>query len=132
MGEFAKRDRVRAVLAGEPADRAPISLWGHDFLREWSPEDLDAFNMGLVRAHHFGTGAPFPISVVRNAMAIRVNTALTGRVEVATFKVITSTHDLFAASVRRALPAMRFLPAEVGGRKVKQLVQQPFVFNLTK
>src|ERR1044072_1770475 len=47
---------------------------------EWSPEDLDAFNLGLVRAHHFGTGAPFSMSVVRNAMAIRVNTALTGRV----------------------------------------------------
>ena len=47
---------------------------------EWSPEDLDAFNLGLVRAHHFGTGAPFPMSVVRNAMAIRVNTALTGQV----------------------------------------------------
>ena len=48
----------------------------------WSPEDLDTFNMGLVRAHHFGTGVPFPMSVVRNAMAIRVNTALTGRVGV--------------------------------------------------
>ncbi|MEZ2130950.1 MULTISPECIES: aromatic amino acid lyase [unclassified Sinorhizobium] len=47
---------------------------------EWSPEDLDAFNLGLVRAHHFGTGAPFSCAVVRNAMAIRVNTALTGRV----------------------------------------------------
>jgi histidine ammonia-lyase len=47
---------------------------------EWSPEDYETFNMGLVRAHHFGTGAPFPMSVVRNAMAIRVNTALTGRV----------------------------------------------------
>jgi len=46
----------------------------------WSPEDLETFNMGLVRAHHFGTGAPFPNSIVRNAMAIRVNTALTGRV----------------------------------------------------
>jgi histidine ammonia-lyase len=47
---------------------------------EWSPEDLEMFNLGLVRAHHFGTGAPFPSSVVRGAMAIRVNTALTGRV----------------------------------------------------
>lgn len=47
---------------------------------EWTPEQLEAFNLGLVRAHHFGTGAPFPNSVVRNAMAIRVNTALTGRV----------------------------------------------------
>jgi histidine ammonia-lyase len=47
---------------------------------EWSADELDQFNMGLVRAHHFGTGAPFPNSVVRNAMAIRANTALTGRV----------------------------------------------------
>lgn len=47
---------------------------------EWSPEELETFNLGLVRAHHFGTGAPFPSSVVRSAMAIRVNTALTGRV----------------------------------------------------
>jgi histidine ammonia-lyase len=47
---------------------------------EWSPEELETFNMGLVRAHHFGTGTPFPNSTVRNAMAIRVNTALTGRV----------------------------------------------------
>jgi histidine ammonia-lyase len=47
---------------------------------EWSPEQLETFNMGLVRAHHFGTGVPFPPSVVRAAMAIRVNTALTGRV----------------------------------------------------
>jgi protein TonB len=52
-----------------------------------------------------------------------------GRVESGSFKVLRSDHDLFTASVRSALPAMRFLPAEVGGRKVKQLVQQPFVFN---
>ena len=56
----------------------------------------------------------------------------TGRVEVATFKVIRTSHELFSASVRQALPQMRFLAAEVGGRKVKQLVQQPFVFALQK
>lgn len=56
----------------------------------------------------------------------------TGRVEVATFKVIRTSHELFSASVRQALPNMRFLAAEVGGRKVKQLVQQPFVFALQK
>ena len=47
---------------------------------EWSPDALDAFNTGLVRAHHFGTGKPFPDDVIRIAMAIRVNMALTGRV----------------------------------------------------
>jgi histidine ammonia-lyase len=46
----------------------------------WTREQLDAFNAGLVRAHHFGTGPPFPLSTVRNALAIRINTALTGRV----------------------------------------------------
>ncbi|HEY0970548.1 MAG TPA: TonB family protein [Gemmatimonadales bacterium] len=54
----------------------------------------------------------------------------TGRVEVSTFKVLESSHDLFTAAVKRALPDMRFVPAEVGGRKVKQLVQQPFVFDI--
>ena len=56
----------------------------------------------------------------------------TGRVMVETFKVITSSHDLFERAVRQQLPNMRFLPAEIGGRKVIQLVQQPFQFALDK
>ena len=56
----------------------------------------------------------------------------TGRVEPGSFKVLKSDHDLFTAAVKSALPNMRFLPAEVGGRHVKQLVQQPFQFALTK
>jgi len=56
----------------------------------------------------------------------------TGRAEMATFKVIKSTHDLFTNAVRAALPNMKFYPAEVGGKHVKQLVQMPFQFNLTK
>src|SRR5215207_1529293 len=35
-----------------------------------------------------------------------------GRVDVASFKVIRTTHDLFAAAVKNALPRMRFIPAE--------------------
>jgi protein TonB len=56
----------------------------------------------------------------------------TGRADVSSLKILKSTHELFAAAVRTALPSMRFLPAEVGGHKVKQLVQQPFVFNIMK
>lgn len=56
----------------------------------------------------------------------------TGRVEMSTFKVLRTSHELFAAAVRQALPNMRFIAAEVGGRKVKQLVQQPYVFNIAK
>jgi protein TonB len=54
----------------------------------------------------------------------------TGRADVRTFKVLKSTHQQFTDAVRRALPQMRFLAAEVGGRKVKQLVQQPFMFAI--
>jgi TonB family protein len=56
----------------------------------------------------------------------------TGRADMSTFKVLRSDHELFTNSVRNALPRVRYLPAEVGGRKVKQLVQQPFVFNLAR
>ncbi len=65
---------------------------------EWSADELEAFNLGLVRAHHFGTGVPFPNSVVRNAMAIRVNTALTGRVG-CTPDLVNSYLALLAADV---------------------------------
>ena len=54
----------------------------------------------------------------------------TGRVDVATFKVIESTHALFTSAVEATLPRMHFEPAELGGRAVRQLVQQPFVFNI--
>jgi TonB family protein len=56
----------------------------------------------------------------------------TGAPVLETFKVLKSTHDLFTQSVRNALPMMRFNPAEVGGRPVRQLVQMPFNFNLSK
>lgn len=56
----------------------------------------------------------------------------TGRAEMSTFKALKSDNDLFTTAVKNALARMRFLPAEVGGRKVKQLVQQPFQFSLNR
>ena len=56
----------------------------------------------------------------------------TGRYEPGSFKVLKSSHELFTSAVKTALGRMKFYPAEVGGRKVKQLVQQPFTFSLTK
>ncbi len=47
------RARVRAVLAGEPVDRVPVSVWGHDFLREWSADDLAAQTVEKQRAYDY-------------------------------------------------------------------------------
>ncbi len=54
----------------------------------------------------------------------------TGAVELSTFKILKSPHDLFSNAVHLALPNMLFSPAEIGGVKVRQLVQMPFTFTL--
>ncbi len=53
-----------------------------------------------------------------------------GRADLSTLEFLEASHPLFADAVRRALPRVRFLPAESGGRRVRQLVQQPFRFGL--
>ena len=53
-----------------------------------------------------------------------------GRVEQGSFRGLDATHDLFTAAVRDALLRARFSPAEVGGRRVRQLVEQTFTFTI--
>ena len=54
-----------------------------------------------------------------------------GRVEPGSVRVLEATHDQFAAAVRTALSSRaRFKPAEAGGHKVRQLVEQTFTFRL--
>lgn len=83
-GAMRRVERARDVVETRLAEGLPVygSNTGVGAMKDvaWSDDELETFNLGLVRAHHFGTGSPFPNSVVRNAMAIRVNTALTGRV----------------------------------------------------
>jgi uroporphyrinogen decarboxylase len=46
---MSHKQRLQAALAGEAVDRTPISLWWHDFEREWSVEGMaDA----TVEAYH--------------------------------------------------------------------------------
>ena len=40
--KMTHKQRVREVLAGQAPDRLPVSVWGHDFLREWSAQELAA------------------------------------------------------------------------------------------
>src|SRR5215204_6958033 len=54
----------------------------------------------------------------------------TGRVEQKSFKVLKSDNELLTGAVRSALSCLRFLPAEAGGRRVRQIVQQPYSFNV--
>lgn len=55
-----------------------------------------------------------------------------GRVERSSLEIVRTTHALFAESVRRWLPATRYAPAEFGGAKVRQLVEQRIEFRLDR
>jgi protein TonB len=55
-----------------------------------------------------------------------------GRAEEGSLRFVRSDNQLFEDAVRVALFRMRFIPAEVGGVKVRQLVQMPFVFTLSR
>jgi protein TonB len=55
-----------------------------------------------------------------------------GRYEGGTLKILSSSNPAFTAAVKDALPRMRFSAAQIGGKKVQQLVQMPFQFHLQK
>jgi hypothetical protein len=54
----------------------------------------------------------------------------TGFADLESLEVLQSTNDGFLKAVRDALPYMRFSPAKIGKRKVRQLVEQPFTFRI--
>ena len=55
-----------------------------------------------------------------------------GRADMSEFKILKSTNELFAQAVKNVLPRMHFSPAMIGGKPVKQLVQQAFQFAVPR
>lgn len=55
-----------------------------------------------------------------------------GKADMRTWTVLESTHDLFTRAARDAVSRGRFYPAEIGGKPVRQLVQLPFTFTLSR
>ncbi|MGH7615693.1 MAG: energy transducer TonB, partial [Gemmatimonadaceae bacterium] len=56
----------------------------------------------------------------------------TGRVEERSVDVPRNVHRMFADAVRYALARSRYLPAQLGGQAVRQLVAQEFVFRMQR
>jgi protein TonB len=53
-------------------------------------------------------------------------------VEPSSIRFTRSDHDQFDRAVREVLLRSRYVPAEVGGRQVRQLVEQAFAFALKR
>jgi TonB family protein len=85
------------------------------------------------------TGNPLPTyprplldAQVEASFMVRFVVDSTGRVDTKSIVFPESAHRLFAAAVRTALQRSRYLPAELGGHPVRQLVEQQFSFRLQK
>jgi protein TonB len=67
---------------------------------------------------------------IEGSALVRFVVDTTGRADIESFRIVEETHRLFGQAVRDALPRMRFRPAMMGDKKVRQLVEQPFGFRL--
>ena len=69
-------------------------------------------------------------SGISGNVVIRFVVDTLGRAELDGVVIQEATHMLFADAVKNVLGFYRFSPGEVGGRKVRTLVQVPFTFAL--
>lgn len=127
-GDFTGRDAPGGRGNGDPTV-APMSV-GADV--PFSGVDVDKAAATL-------PGSPAPAypemlkaSGVEGEVQAQFVVDTLGRVEPGSFRVLTSSHDAFSTAVKGALPRMRFIPAEAGGRKVRMIVQQRFAFALDR
>jgi periplasmic protein TonB len=67
---------------------------------------------------------------VEGIVVVKFIVDTTGRVDLSSVEVTSSTHDLFTAAVRDALGRLRFYPASSGTRKVPAAAIMPFHFTL--
>jgi periplasmic protein TonB len=85
-------------------------------------------------------GAPiqpdFPVSLRNRGVGGQVSVQFVvdtlGRAEMSGLRVVEASDPLFAQAVRAVLGRYRFSPGEVGGQKVRTLVQLPFDFTLVR
>jgi TonB family protein len=68
---------------------------------------------------------------VQGTVTVRFIVDTSGSADTGSIEVIDASDPQFEASVRAALPRMRFSPARLNGRRVRQKVEQPFRFNVS-
>ena len=86
-------------------------------------------------ARYPGSAAPaYPTEMLRQNVQGSVVTQYvvdtTGFADTLSLRIVRTTHADFTNAVRAALPFMRFYPAKVGTKKVRQLVEQEFTFKI--
>ncbi len=103
----------------------------------WLDSVVSVLQVDSAAVRYEGSAAPsYPLDLLEQGLEGLVDAQFvvdtSGAVEPRSVEIIQGTHPGFIASVREALRLMRFRPAVMGSRKVRQLVQQRFRFEITR
>lgn len=138
-GDGTLRARMMAVDSATSARAASAGVAPRPALPMTVPAGQPYFEFQVeqpVRPLPGNTGPRYPAELraaqVEGTVLAQFVVDTLGNFEPASFKVLRSDHALFTQTVRDALVGIAFEPARVGGRKVRQLVQQPFQFQLSR
>ena len=72
------------------------------------------------------------VAALEGNVAVRFVVDSAGRVEPSSIEILRTSHSLFGDAVSRWLARTRYVPADVDGRPVRQLVEQRVSFSLKR
>lgn len=125
-GEPRPRRRAKGSAAEELAEQ----------VRALTIHTADAVDEPARRLEQFPVLAEYPAALhaqrVSGSVMVEFVVDTLGAVDESTFNVISASHEAFAGSVRAALGDVRFSPARLDGRLVRQVVQLPFYFLIAE
>jgi hypothetical protein len=137
VGEIASEPRV-GMTKSEPPPVSGLDPLDAPALEELAGLDsvFSLIEVDSAASRYEWSAAPaFPPSMLarRQGGFVRAEWVVdeTGVADTTTLRIVEATHPEFVKAVRDALPFMRFRPARIGDRPVRQLVQQPFFFQIT-
>ena len=133
---FAAASRAEAQQAhATPAARPPATVTTTSSAGRIAPAAYTESQVQEVAEPMAGSAAPaYPAALEQARVEGRVlaefvvDTA--GRVEADSFHALESTNAVFTEAVAAALAGLRYRPATIGGKPVRQIVRQPFVFSI--
>jgi TonB family protein len=123
-----------SIVIGRGTSSSPL---GRDIIGAFDQEGTNEWSGAELQTRILTSAKPrYPESLrqaaIDGAVLVRFAIDTTGRVDMSSVAVVSSTHDLFSRAVRDALPGFRFKPAAMGGRRVRALAEMPFEFQITR
>lgn len=115
--------------SSSPLGRSIVDDADRNGTNEWSGSELQTRILSSAKPRY---PESLRQAAIDGSVLVRFAVDTTGRVDMNSVSIVSSTHELFSRAVRDALPGFRFRPAEIGGHRVRALAEMPFEFQITR